>query len=161
MLKDGDILTYDNIEERLVGKASLTGLVQSRSSFERFERFKAGGFYSSKQLRVEDSRELGSTERERQHEAKHQGRWKVAPAARGLDRQNSDKDDDIHSSQDFWEEIGPKMNMNAALLDLSAAAALKTQFLNKDSDSDDGDGRSKMPSEFPGGAATSKLSKGL
>jgi len=47
-LKDGDILTYDDIEERVVGKASLTGLVQSRSSFERFERFKAGGFYSSK-----------------------------------------------------------------------------------------------------------------
>jgi hypothetical protein len=48
VLKDGDILTYDDIEERLVGKASLTGLVQSGSSFERFERFKAGGFYSSK-----------------------------------------------------------------------------------------------------------------
>lgn len=110
---------------------------------------------------MEDSRELGSTERERQHEAKHQGRWKVAPAARAPDRQNSDKDEDIHSSQDFWEEIGPKMNMNAALLDLSAAAALKTRFINKDSDSDDGDGRSKMPSEFPGGIAASKPSKGL
>jgi len=46
-------------------------------------------------------------------------------------------------------------------LDLSGAAALKTRFLNKDSDSDDGDGRSKMPSEFPGGVASPKLNKGL
>jgi len=45
--------------------------------------------------------------------------YRAKPRGRRINRDNSDKDLEIRSSRDFWEEIGPKMNNNAKMLDFS------------------------------------------
>ena len=70
---------------------------------------------------MEDSEEMTETERKKRHDKKHIGVWKTEKQKRerAKGEENSDKDDDIRSSQDYWEEIGPKMNLNVKMLDKS------------------------------------------
>ena len=61
----------------MLDKSTLKGLAQSETSFEDFERFKENRLYSSKNLLMEDSEEIGDTERKKRHDNQHFGVWKT------------------------------------------------------------------------------------
>ena len=67
-LRDGDVLQYNVIEKRLVGKPSLTGLALRSESIERFKRLDELGFYESQNLSIQDSKFVESERRELFHE---------------------------------------------------------------------------------------------
>ena len=67
-LSDGDVLQYNVIEKRLVGKPSLTGLALRSESIERFKRLDELGFYESQNLSIQDSKFVESERRELFHE---------------------------------------------------------------------------------------------
>ena len=124
VLKDADVLQFEMVENKLLEKPVIKGLALSSDSIQKFELFKANKMYESENLSMEDSEfylkdnDEDSEAFELKRKANKQYRAK-ANKGRTVNRDNSDQDLDIHSSRDFWEEIGPKMNNNTKMLDFS------------------------------------------
>lgn len=49
----------------------------------------------------------------------------IPPFPRAEDKDNSEKDRDIHSSLDYWQEIEPRVNTGTQMLDFSGTANKK------------------------------------
>jgi len=55
VLKDGDILQFEMVENKLLEKPAIKGLALSSDSIEKFELFKVNKMYESENLSMEDS----------------------------------------------------------------------------------------------------------
>lgn len=56
-----------------------------------------------------------------QRKKRRMQRKDIIPIPRLEDRDNSEKDNDIHSSLDYWQEIEPRVNSGTEMLDFTVA----------------------------------------
>ena len=103
-------------------RPSLRGLALLSESIEVVERLRDRGLLDSENLSLEGSHHNDKVDEAKRNLRKdfYQTRDKPKPVPR-TNKQTaySDKDSQIHSSRDFWEDIEPRVNFNLANLDIS------------------------------------------
>lgn len=130
VISDGDVLRYEMIEDNLLAKALVKGLATQEQSIEDFEACKEKDYFMPENLSVEGSDEYeraddnsdDRNERRKQRKRRRRMRKDILPFPRPDDKEDSEKDRDIHSSLDYWQEIEPRVNQGAEILDFSVAA---------------------------------------
>ena len=167
-MKDGDVLGFELIDKRLTGKPEIKGMALGSDSIEQLEKLKANMLYESDDgIRVDqDSNSLENLltqDRDDQPRKPKKKRQYSQLDLDGADREeDSDKNSAIRSSQNFWEDIEPKMNMNAKLLDFSNKFDDPSLDFLGDLGSPDGDNLSiekKLSSVSPGLSTKMSLKK--
>lgn len=125
---DGDLLQYEFLQNKLLTKPKIKGYALASKSIEEFEALKDQRDFESQNLSLEGSCDLRrfdessdeflarKVEKQLQKEAKKQIVKNHIGRKSG---ENSDKDFNIHSSRDYWEDIEPKMNLATKNLDFS------------------------------------------
>lgn len=120
---DGDVLGYELIDKRLTSKPEIKGLALSSDSIEQLEKFKANMLYESDDgIRVDQDSLENMLTQDRDNDEPRRVKKKHHNSQYNLDndrQDDSDKNSAIRSSQNFWEDIEPKMNVNARMLDFS------------------------------------------
>ena len=127
VINDGNVLQYEEIDNNLCPKPKVKGLALNSQSAEEIETMKDQDYFDVENLSVAGSDEYArvdeaSEDRNRRRQIrkkKRQMRKEQVVGPRMDDNNNSDKDPDIHSSMDFWQEIEPHVNHGAELLDFS------------------------------------------
>lgn len=121
-MKDGDVLGFELIEKRITNKPEIKGMALSSESIEVLEKFKQNLMYESDDgVRVDqesnDNRDTNDRDYDEPQRIKKRHNSQLNFNEERA--QDSDKNSNIRSSQNFWEDIEPKLNMNAKMLDFS------------------------------------------
>ena len=125
---EGDMLQCDFIQNKLLTKPEIKGYALCSKSIEEFEELKAQKDLESHNVSLEGSSSVQGFDESsdeffvRQHQkqvAKEIRKHAPKKIAGRKPEENSDKDLNIHSSRDYWEDIEPKMNVAAKNLDFS------------------------------------------
>ena len=122
-MRDGDALLYELIENRITTKPSMRGIALSCSSVEEYEKFKKERAYEEDEVHVDCpmvpvslSPEPGGRIRTLKTREAVSKQDKLLENSEELD---SDKNYEVRSSRNYWEDIEPQLNKHARLLDMS------------------------------------------